>query len=63
MCIMVVPCFQLVTFVLDQDLIVALSKCSILDLSIFAKVDAFVSAYLAALAKVSADICVHIGNG
>ncbi|TCD67330.1 hypothetical protein EIP91_000251 [Steccherinum ochraceum] len=44
-------------------LIVALSKCNILDVSIFAKVDAFISAYLAVLAKINADICVHIGNG
>ncbi|KAH8102735.1 hypothetical protein BXZ70DRAFT_1006636 [Cristinia sonorae] len=44
-------------------LIVALSTCNILDLTIFAKIDAFVSAYLAALAKIDATVVVKIGKG
>ncbi|KAH8102736.1 hypothetical protein BXZ70DRAFT_1006637 [Cristinia sonorae] len=44
-------------------LIVALSTCNILDLTIFAKIDAFVSAYLAALAKIDASVVIKIGKG
>ncbi|TCD69290.1 hypothetical protein EIP91_008225 [Steccherinum ochraceum] len=44
-------------------LILAISLCDILDLTIFAKIDAFISAYLAVLAKIDADIVVKIGKG
>lgn len=46
-----------------QKLLAALNLHAILDLSIFAKIDAALSAYLAALAKINADVVVKIGKG
>ncbi|KAH8101076.1 hypothetical protein BXZ70DRAFT_906749 [Cristinia sonorae] len=52
-----------VTIDLIVSLFASLGSCGCGGPSLWARIDAVIAAYLAVLARINADICVHIGHG